>query len=295
MGAGKGNGGGMESGKGGLGGKITMGGTQINSNDYEDIYQMILKDSNLKSNNAKKNEYQGGKSKPITSKPTTSYKGTVGKNNKFQSSFGGQPDYGDDYDEPAGPMVPCSKCGRTFAEDRLAKHQKVCKVNSKPKKVKYFYKPVAPEKPAHKGILKPEPKWKREHEDFMQAMKYNRMMKRAEDKGIPLKNLPPPPPSKSDPSLIPCPHCGRKFGQVQAERHIPKCQNTISKAAPPPMRGPRVPDSKKNIYSNLAGNNISHNSYGGGMGTGYKPAGGGRGTSYDRHGPSKGSNYGRRF
>jgi len=31
-------------------------------------------------------------------------------------------------------LAPCSKCGRKFNADRVAKHEKVCKPNWKPKK-----------------------------------------------------------------------------------------------------------------------------------------------------------------
>ena len=40
---------------------------------------------------------------------------------------------------------------------------------------------------------------------------------------------PPPPPSAPDPSLIPCPNCGRSFGEQAAERHIPKCASIRAK------------------------------------------------------------------
>lgn len=37
-----------------------------------------------------------------------------------------------------------------------------------------------------------------------------------------LSDLPPPPPS-SNPDYVQCPHCGRRFNETAAERHIPKC------------------------------------------------------------------------
>ncbi|KAL3136295.1 Zinc finger C2HC domain-containing protein 1A [Trebouxia sp. C0010 RCD-2024] len=35
--------------------------------------------------------------------------------------------------------------------------------------------------------------------------------------------------SAPDPSLVPCPHCGRRFNEIAAERHIPKCQDIRAK------------------------------------------------------------------
>lgn len=39
-----------------------------------------------------------------------------------------------------------------------------------------------------------------------------------------LSDLPPPPPSEN-PDYVQCPHCGRKFNESAAARHIPKCQH----------------------------------------------------------------------
>lgn len=41
-------------------------------------------------------------------------------------------------------------------------------------------------------------------------------------KGGKLADLPPPPPS-SNPDYVQCPHCGRRFNETAAARHIPKC------------------------------------------------------------------------
>eukprot|EP00928_Gymnodinium_smaydae_P010316 TRINITY_DN1387_c0_g3_i1.p1 TRINITY_DN1387_c0_g3~~TRINITY_DN1387_c0_g3_i1.p1 ORF type:complete len:629 (+),score=114.72 TRINITY_DN1387_c0_g3_i1:26-1888(+) len=39
-----------------------------------------------------------------------------------------------------------------------------------------------------------------------------------------------------------CAHCGRRFGQQQAERHISKCATTVNKAKPPPRLRPGPPE-----------------------------------------------------
>lgn len=36
-------------------------------------------------------------------------------------------------------------------------------------------------------------------------------------------------PSAPDPSLIPCPHCGRRFNEKAAQRHIEACARTVHK------------------------------------------------------------------
>jgi hypothetical protein len=57
-------------------------------------------------------------------------------------------------------------------------------------------------------------------------MKAAREFAKAKAEGKP---LPPPVASAPDPSLVPCPHCGRTFNQKAAERHIPQCQNIKAK------------------------------------------------------------------
>lgn len=57
-------------------------------------------------------------------------------------------------------------------------------------------------------------------------MENMKQVKEAMARGEP---LPPPIPSAPDPSLVQCPHCGRRFNANAAERHIPSCANTVSK------------------------------------------------------------------
>ena len=53
-------------------------------------------------------------------------------------------------------------------------------------------------------------------------------MKAVQAKGGKISDLPPPPPSNYD-HYVQCRHCGRKYAQDVAERHIPKCANIINK------------------------------------------------------------------
>lgn len=56
-------------------------------------------------------------------------------------------------------------------------------------------------------------------------------------KGGKLTDLPPPPPSYN-PDYVQCPHCGRRFNETAAERHIPKCATyAFNKPKQPPRPG----------------------------------------------------------
>ena len=59
-------------------------------------------------------------------------------------------------------------------------------------------------------------KWRREHEQLQGAMRAN--------KGTGEAAVHTP-----DPGLVPCPHCGRKFNESSADRHIAICQSVFSK------------------------------------------------------------------
>eukprot|EP00667_Euglena_gracilis_P001923 EG_transcript_1923 len=130
------------------------------------------------------------------------------------------------------PMRECHVCGRSFRQDRIAKHTVACeKSNNKKRKVFDMTKQrldgealkVAKEA---KRYQKPEPvkkegalpKWKQQHLEFQHALKAGK----AADDGY----APPPPPVDTREE---CPYCGRRFASDVAERHIPKCKNIVNK------------------------------------------------------------------
>ena len=71
------------------------------------------------------------------------------------------------------------------------------------------------------------PKWKRDHMAFQAAMTHCKQNSGAEASGMPPPAGLPPPPECDD--RTPCPHCGRRFNALAAERHIPKCQAISAK------------------------------------------------------------------
>ncbi|KAJ1421019.1 hypothetical protein B484DRAFT_452891 [Ochromonadaceae sp. CCMP2298] len=73
---------------------------------------------------------------------------------------------------------------------------------------------------------KKDPKWRSQSNAFREAMSAARNIAEAIASGAP---LPPPIASTPDPSLVPCPHCGRNFNEKAADRHIPQCQDIKAK------------------------------------------------------------------
>ena len=66
--------------------------------------------------------------------------------------------------------------------------------------------------------------WKAESNKLREAMRAQREYAKAVKSGT-VADLPPPVSSEPDPSLVPCPHCGRSFNEKAAERHIPRCSS----------------------------------------------------------------------
>ena len=184
-------------------------------------------------------------------------------------------------DDSAGGLNlrPCPKCGRKFAAERLQAHVNVC---GREKKRKVFdstkHRVQGTEAEQYLRKKKPEPKtkpnnWRAKHQEFISAIRYAKMAGQVEKSGGSLANLPPPPMS-TNPDYVACPHCGRKFNQMAADRHIPKCKDTVNKPKPPPgMRNAQPMMGKRNPVNFTS--NSGFDDYNGGNGGGYGNGGGG--------------------
>lgn len=160
-----------------------------------------------------------------------------------------------DDEGPTEAMMPCPHCQRSFRQSALERHVGICqKVFQEKRKVFNAVKHAVPvealkakkaqerqekqEKRAAGGPgarrpeeqpLKGMPNWKKKSEAFRQAIQQARMVDQYVKDGKPLSSLPAPP---TDPALddrVACPHCGRRFGQQQADRHIPFCASRSAK------------------------------------------------------------------
>lgn len=85
--------------------------------------------------------------------------------------------------------------------------------------------------------------WKEQHHQLVEAMKYNRMMNKAQKTGADIRSLPVAPPVV-DSSLVPCSGCGRKFNEVAHAKHEKLClskKKDVAKAVKPaPKPAPKV-------------------------------------------------------
>eukprot|EP00758_Cryptobia_borreli_P015626 Tbor_TRINITY_DN6042_c1_g1::TRINITY_DN6042_c1_g1_i1::g.10636::m.10636 len=156
------------------------------------------------------------------------------------------------------PLLSCGKCGRKFRQGILTRHEGICaKINKKRKPIDMTKARIqeiegasevlrdmkrqkkncggASIKTQSMNVASKMPKWKMQHLQFQAVLK---AVKQPIDNARGALQ----PPVMTPPELdyrVPCPHCGRKFASDTAERHIPKCANTINKPksfARPPRR-----------------------------------------------------------
>lgn len=168
-------------------------------------------------------------------------------------------------------MEQCRKCKRSFNADRIDRHENACHADRKVK-VKYFHKPLT-KKEKRKIVSKKKNNWKEKHQEFMKNMKYMRKLKKAEEKGIDLKFIAPPPVSRN-PDFKECPYCERTFNPKAYDRHVKSCVNVRNRPAPL-RRKPKYDYKKKKVggMSDLKklskGNEIKKKKKGTVQGSGY--------------------------
>eukprot|EP00929_Paragymnodinium_shiwhaense_P018558 TRINITY_DN12942_c0_g1_i1.p1 TRINITY_DN12942_c0_g1~~TRINITY_DN12942_c0_g1_i1.p1 ORF type:complete len:510 (-),score=135.03 TRINITY_DN12942_c0_g1_i1:79-1608(-) len=222
---------------------------------------------NARANAAAAASPRGVAHSPVAARPA-SPPIAVAKAAAQSTPFGGaaMPELPGDDEVPSGDLIPCPHCDRKFLEEPLGRHVKICqkvfqsqrkkfevakqrlpeealKINADAKRAERAAakkKPTAggpgqgnSEKPAGGKM----PAWKMKSEQFRAAMRDAKMVDKFKREGRPLSELPaavPTAPELDD--RTPCPHCGRRFGQQQAERHIPQCAKTKARPKPPPSK-----------------------------------------------------------
>lgn len=147
-------------------------------------------------------------------------------------------------------LVECSICGRKFAADRIDKHEAICRKSANKKK-KVFdttakriadtgaenfisqIKAQKEEKPKPKNEV---PKYKREHDKLVEAMRNARKIQQYEKDLAAGKDVKPPeiaPIQMDDDDRVTCPICGRKFGKDALARHTPGCEKLNARRGGP--------------------------------------------------------------
>lgn len=71
--------------------------------------------------------------------------------------------------------------------------------------------------------------------EFINAIRDAKRVTEHMKRGGKVSDLPPPVPSEN-PDYVFCRFCTRRFAPDVAERHIPKCQSTVNRPAPPKQR-----------------------------------------------------------
>ncbi|KRT83329.1 hypothetical protein AMK59_3082, partial [Oryctes borbonicus] len=134
-------------------------------------------------------------------------------------------------------LATCKFCNRRFAPDRLQIHEDICARTVKKKRKMYDatkHRVQGTElEPFARKTMRGQTKtskpgsgkkgsWRQTHNEFISTIRAAKMAQAHLAKGGKLSDLPPPPTS-TNPDYVQCPHCGRRFNETAAARHIPKC------------------------------------------------------------------------
>ncbi|KAF4668050.1 zinc finger, C2HC-type containing [Perkinsus chesapeaki] len=155
-----------------------------------------------------------------------------------------------EYPEEQMRMVKCHQCGRSFKEDSLEKHEKVCRKVFKEKRREFnavatrlqefenkeqLIRKALQEK--KKGPQRPKPtKWKQQSEAFRAAIASCRSSDPFE-RQLAAEKFAELQAEHERQHMVKCPHCGRTFHDEASKRHIPICQKTFANGGGRLMKG----------------------------------------------------------
>lgn len=106
------------------------------------------------------------------------------------------------------------------------------------------------------------PKWKRDREQFINAIRSEKKYQNAIKSGMDPKeaaSFSPPPPTEIDPSFLKCENCGRYFNEEAAKRHIPICQRVFGNKNKNQSNNKKMPSPQQN--NNHVNKNLKQNSF----------------------------------
>ncbi|XP_037958352.1 uncharacterized protein LOC119687886 [Teleopsis dalmanni] len=142
---------------------------------------------------------------------------------------------------PEEGMTTCQFCNRNFIDDRIERHQNICRKLAV-RKVQVYDSAKMRLKAVKEAnnceavvsttdIKKPNYNWRRKHNDFISCIRQAKAVSVQLAQGKSLSEIPQPPPSEN-PDYIQCPHCLRRFSEPAAIRHIPKCEHMTHNKKP---------------------------------------------------------------
>lgn len=84
--------------------------------------------------------------------------------------------------------------------------------------------------------------WREQHANFIANVRNAKKITKFMDAGGDARDIDTqlnlaPTPSQPTSNMVDCPHCGRSFSELVAERHLPKCKNIINRPKPPKGAG----------------------------------------------------------
>eukprot|EP00929_Paragymnodinium_shiwhaense_P098403 TRINITY_DN59879_c0_g1_i1.p1 TRINITY_DN59879_c0_g1~~TRINITY_DN59879_c0_g1_i1.p1 ORF type:complete len:571 (+),score=94.55 TRINITY_DN59879_c0_g1_i1:158-1870(+) len=82
------------------------------------------------------------------------------------------------------------------------------------------------------ALVAPE-SWRSKHQEFIACARQGKGLRGGADSSS-LSRRSATTSSDGNDGRVPCPHCGRRFGAQQSERHISKCVDIVNKPKPPP-------------------------------------------------------------